>query len=143
VAASLPFGGAYLSDTQKCLLYGRFYKRRVKLDLKEGRRGPRTQHGSWSDFMRHKRARMYGMDGADLEHLEGAQGNVCAICGEPEQRIYRGKTRRSLDIDHDHATGEIRGLLCSACNRMLANARDNPEVLRKAAGYLEMHTNFA
>lgn len=49
---------------------------------------------------------------AEYDQLLTKQNGVCAICGRPP------KTRR-LDIDHDHKTGAIRGLLCVRCNRAL------------------------
>lgn len=59
-----------------------------------------------------------------------AQGGGCAVCGSTP------KTRR-LHIDHDHATGRIRGLLCMQCNRFLAAYHATPAKLRAAADYLE------
>lgn len=59
------------------------------------------------------------------------QGGVCYIC-----RWAKGKTKR-LCVDHDHETGEVRGLLCNRCNRMLGFARDDSEFFRRAADYLE------
>ncbi len=57
------------------------------------------------------------------------QGGVCGICG--------GRDRdRDLAIDHDHETGEIRGLLCSRCNTALGSFRDNPEIITAALSYL-------
>ena len=40
-------------------------------------------------------------------------------------------------IDHDHETGFVRGILCSLCNTLLGHAKDDPEILRKAAEYLD------
>lgn len=59
----------------------------------------------------------------------------CDICGEEE------KTRACLSLDHDHATGKVRGFLCNNCNRGLGLLGDNPEILRKAAKYLEKHAS--
>ena len=56
----------------------------------------------------------------------------CEICG-----IKEGK----LCIDHDHVTGVIRGVLCHSCNSSIGHFRDNPELLRKAAIYLEERKN--
>lgn len=52
---------------------------------------------------------------------------LCEICGT---------TDRKLCVDHDHITGEIRGLLCSSCNVGLGYFRDSPELLTKAVQYL-------
>jgi len=43
----------------------------------------------------------------------------------------------ALHVDHCHATGKIRGILCSSCNQALGLAKDDPELLRKMANYLE------
>jgi hypothetical protein len=64
------------------------------------------------------------------------QKGVCAICGKPP--IREGKTC-CLDVDHDHVTSKVRALLCKDCNLVLGNAHDKPDVLRKAAEYLEHH----
>ena len=59
-----------------------------------------------------QRARQLGVAGDDYARLLEAQGGGCAICGATP------KTRR-LHVDHDHATGMVRGLLCHRCNRAL------------------------
>jgi len=75
-------------------------------------------------------SRTYGMDAGDYERLLVAQTAKCAIC--VGDRPYR------LDVDHDHKTGYVRGLLCKRCNReILKAARDDADLLRKAAAYLD------
>ena len=62
--------------------------------------------------------------------------NLCAICQlEPADDPRPGHW--GLVIDHDHATGELRGLLCKTCNKALGCFQDDPEMLRRAARYVE------
>ena len=70
-----------------------------------------------------------------LDHYDALfekQKGVCAICFSPENGRYK-----HLSIDHDHDTGRIRGLLCNNCNRGLGLLKDSPQLLRKAAEYVE------
>ena len=70
----------------------------------------------------------YGMTEDDVGALFDSQGRKCAICEVTESRIWH--------LDHDHATGHIRGVLCIRCNCGIGYLRDDPELLRKAAAYL-------
>ncbi|TAL45425.1 MAG: hypothetical protein EPN91_02105 [Salinibacterium sp.] len=79
----------------------------------------------------------YGISRADYEAMRSRQNDLCAICSNPETAIGRGGTPRLLSVDHDHATGAIRALLCVSCNTALGHMKDNPERLRAAATYLE------
>lgn len=63
--------------------------------------------------------------------LEG-QGGGCAVCG-----VRRDFDGRNLAVDHDHATGKGRGILCAHCNTAIGKARDSSELLRRMAAYLE------
>jgi hypothetical protein len=60
------------------------------------------------------------------------QRGVCLICQQPPAE---GKM---LDVDHDHQTGQVRGLLCRNCNHGLGKFYENPFLLAAAAGYLVM-----
>ena len=62
------------------------------------------------------------------------QGGRCAICGRTENC---GKRR--FAVDHCHDTGAVRGLLCTPCNQAIGQLQDLPELLRKAADYIETH----
>lgn len=77
----------------------------------------------------------YGITAAQYDSLLAQQNGVCAVCKCPPQNA--AYNNRSLRVDHDHETGAIRGLLCHGCNCAIGHARENPQVLREAASYLE------
>lgn len=68
----------------------------------------------------------YGISSEQLGEMSDEQGGLCAIC-----RALPAKC-----IDHDHETGEIRGLLCPSCNTGLGYFKDDPTLLRSAIEYL-------
>jgi hypothetical protein len=70
------------------------------------------------------------------EALRKGQNGVCAICGQPETLVRRGKTE-PLATDHCHETKKVRGLLCHQCNNGLGRFFDSPVLLRAAADYIE------
>jgi hypothetical protein len=59
-----------------------------------------------------------------------SQAGACLICQQDESLVG------TLHVDHNHETGEVRGLLCGSCNKALGAFRDNPEVLERAARYI-------
>lgn len=65
----------------------------------------------------------------EYEAMVVAQDGKCKIC--------RRRSEQRLDVDHDHVTDRIRGLLCRQCNTALGLFGDNPEVLRRAALHVE------
>lgn len=69
----------------------------------------------------------YGLTEAELDSL----GDACHLCGEPAKCI-----------DHCHATGKVRGLLCARCNTALGLMRDSPDLLMDAATYLLSFRNL-
>lgn len=75
-------------------------------------------------------AAKYGITEDRYNALLATQGGLCSICTQAE-------VGRRLSVDHDHATGRVRGLLCRSCNLMVGSAKDLPGVLRAAAAYLE------
>ena len=64
-----------------------------------------------------------------------AQAGKCLICYDPI-------TQMDSAIDHNHKTGEFRGILCKKCNRAIGMLRDSPTILRRAAEYLETQGNY-
>ncbi len=81
---------------------------------------------------------LYGMTVDQHAAMVNAQGNLCAICGEPPKPDgVRAASR--LHVDHDHVTGRVRGLLCNHCNRGVGAFRDRPDLLELAISYLRSY----
>jgi len=81
----------------------------------------------------YKLEKLYNLTPEDYDRMLKAQGGACAIC-----RVVKPAKNR-LSVDHDHATGKVRGLLCVPCNRALGYF-ENIEWLPKAQTYLQMHS---
>ena len=100
------------------------YKRRLAEDPERVRKISRESR------MRNRRRQTYGVTNEEFEEMCEAQGGICAIC-------QREPGQLGLCIDHDHETGEVRGVICSPCNSGLGLFQDDPEFLRAAAAYIE------
>jgi hypothetical protein len=77
------------------------------------------------------RRKNYGLEDPQFDAMFAAQGGRCLICRESE----------ATSVDHCHATGRIRGILCRACNAGLGLLRDDTALMRAAAAYLKKHRN--
>ena len=89
----------------------------------EGKRKQRAYH----------LGKKYDLTVEQYDAMLAAQGGVCAICGRPPRDDI------SLHVDHDHATGQIRGLSCFRCNNALGDFDDDPKLLDAASAYLDQH----
>jgi len=76
-----------------------------------------------------KRKGRYGITDEQYAEMLVRQEGRCAICRTPPRD-------RALDVDHDHETGEIRGLLCRNCNKGLGEFRDDAKLIQRAIDYL-------
>lgn len=88
----------------------------------------------------YQRLRTYGLSLEGFETLLAAQGGLCAICRVDMESLADspfGKPRTGVCVDHNHDTGKVRGLLCSACNKAIGLMKDNAVRLRAAADYLD------
>jgi hypothetical protein len=72
------------------------------------------------------RLKSYGFTLEDYNAMFEKQNGRCAICGRDVP----------LHIDHDHVTGEFRGLLCFNCNTGIGSLKEDPQLLNRAAQYL-------
>ena len=75
-----------------------------------------------------KRKAKFGLTDRAFKHMLTEQSGACSICREP--------FTKAPNVDHDHATGKVRGLLCQQCNYGLGNFKDEPARLQSAIAYL-------
>lgn len=81
--------------------------------------------------------RNYGIIDADLAAMKLEQDNKCYLCHSDGFLIGTNNHNEKLAVDHCHKTGKVRKLLCHNCNRALGLFKDNPELMRRAAIYVE------
>ena len=137
--------------TKACCVCGedkpldQFYRKSDALDGRQRRCKP-CSHKATSEWnkanpekqRRHLRRRdlkkKYGLTEERYELMLDEQGGGCAICGA---RSSGGTGNSPFPVDHNHVTGEVRGILCTGCNIKLA-ALDDPEWLAAALEYLNV-----
>lgn len=76
---------------------------------------------------------LYGLSSEDYNILFQKQKGCCAICGTHQKDL-----KRHLDVDHDHKTGDVRGLLCSGCNRNLGRFERGRRYIKKIADKMKI-----
>lgn len=123
-----------MSQTDRKREWTRAYIQRpeVKAKRKERLKKWEEEHRQhrYAQRREHQLRQKYGLTQAAVEAMIAGQGGVCAICGLEEW----GK--KGPMVDHDHATGLVRGILCWACNTAVGMVRDRPEIADKVASYL-------
>ncbi len=78
----------------------------------------------------------YNLSREQYNQIYERQNGMCAICGRTDSGM---KHAPDLLVDHDHSTGENRGLLCCNCNAGIGQFKDDPALLTKAIVYLNQH----
>jgi hypothetical protein len=108
---------------------------------KEGRAASQKEYRSVrrEKFQDDARMRTFGITRGQYGDMLLAQGGCCAICRQPETATRNGLVK-ALAVDHCHTSGEIRGLLCVACNTGIGKFKDNRDTLLAAIKYLDKHS---
>jgi hypothetical protein len=73
----------------------------------------------------------YGIGADEVDELIQRQGGLCAVCGE----------REAKQVDHDHKTGAVRGIVCLLCNAAMGAFHDDPDLIRRAIDYVKEHSD--
>jgi len=88
-------------------------------------------------FCRRNNIRRFGITLERYEEMLAEQGGVCAICKQPESEVHPSSGKiQPLVVDHNKVTGQVRGLLCTKCNKGIGLLRHSREYLIAAANYL-------
>ena len=101
----------------------------------------RTKNGLQAECKKchdyHRRLRRlhqeFGIDEYIYLEMFDKQKGRCAICGK-----HQSVLARKLDIDHNHATGQVRGLLCRHCNLGIGYFFENINIIQKSINYLRL-----
>ena len=75
--------------------------------------------------------KLFGITIADYNRMFADQLGCCKICSRHQSTL-----NKRLDVDHDHKTKRVRGLLCNNCNRGLGHLKDSISNLQTAIAYL-------
>lgn len=110
---------------------GRQYQCRLCVSVYN--RGPRKAHPRPVEQLRAESLKKkHGITPVEYQRLLSLQGHRCGICGTDTPRGHG-----AFHVDHDHATGVIRGLLCHSCNVGLGHLRDNVEAMANGIAWLQ------
>ncbi len=132
----------YRPDCKSC--NKKYYLKNIEEKKEYGKKYREKNRDSYLEYFKkynaenkHKRReqnlrKQYGITQKDYDEMLKKQGGVCKICGTENPKGHSGK----LYVDHNHKTGDVRGLLCSRCNSILGYCDDREEVLLKAVEYL-------
>lgn len=82
----------------------------------------------------------YGITGEEYFNLIKKCKDKCEICKKDNKNGFG--TQNRLNVDHDHKTGKVRGMLCNRCNTALGLLYDNIEILKAAIKYLKKFNNY-
>ncbi len=78
----------------------------------------------------------FNLDYRDYLNMVEQQNNKCAICGNEETAKFQGGVK-TLSVDHNHKTKQVRGLLCFRCNLMVGFANEDVKILKSCINYLK------
>jgi hypothetical protein len=114
-----------------CVTYA--YKRRHPDRVKEITKRETLNGNHRKRYLKYK----YGLSLEQYDEILVKQNGVCAVCWKtPEEQV------RNFAVDHDHVTGEIRGVICDYCNRRVIGRHRSPDLFLRASEYLRQGTGL-
>ena len=70
------------------------------------------------------------------------QKGRCAICDQAEKSVDSNGNVKWLAVDHNHSSGDVRGLLCNSCNTGIGKLGDSIKIMKSAIKYLEKRGSY-
>ena len=130
----------YNTTNNRCKSCTKVYhqKYRSRLDVKKRESERNKKRVASGERRAYHIKNTYGITPEKYEEMLTAQGGVCAICKNEDTKLKSDK----FSIDHNHTTGEVRGLLCGSCNTGLGLFGDSVDTLMGAAAYLMSSTDI-
>jgi hypothetical protein len=127
---------AYLKEYHK-----KWYEKNKEKRLKQIESYQETKSDEWRKLIgqKHHLKTRYNLTPSEYDEMAKSQNYKCAICSKDVSENIRAGKQIALSVDHNHATGALRELLCMKCNYGLGYFNDNNEVLIKAAEYVKKH----
>lgn len=107
--------------------------------IKRSRDNKQTESGMQSRRKYNRSAalkRRYGITVEEYDAMYEEQHGVCLVCSKPSTKLDGYGNIARLHVDHNHDTGEVRGLLCNNCNTALGLLKESPEIIRRLGDYI-------
>lgn len=104
------------------------------------RQGTKNWYRDNPEKAKSQRLKKYGLNLEGYNALREKQNYCCAVCHKHETDVSQGRAKTpatALHVDHNHTTGEVRGLLCTNCNTILGKCYDDGKILEQAVNYLK------
>jgi hypothetical protein len=111
---------------------------KIKESNNKSRERRKAFYGSEKGILSSRKAhlkRMYGITIEQYNEMSEVQDHKCMICGGTEMN-YKNKV---LCVDHNHTTGQVRGLLCGLCNSGIGKFKEDKQLLMNTIKYLEKY----
>lgn len=126
----------YRKNRRKILAYHKkIYRRKKELRKEQIKRWMHSAAGRKSKAKSERKYQLwvkYNITPEEFDQMLKNQNGMCAICSTTKN----SERFQHLVVDHDHKTGQVRGLLCTPCNSGLGMFKDNLELVNRAAAYL-------
>jgi Recombination endonuclease VII len=131
------YRNGFINQEPKANIWSRQYRKDNPEKHREWEKRGRERLGPIRNIMEITRVR--GISLEEYYEIKGKQDGKCAICGLEEKRKSRNGGIARLCLDHNHTTGQVRSLLCHACNQVVGHSKESIEILKSAIQYLESH----